>query len=35
MVYEIEFYQNGMEYEYEIVAASGEILKFESEPEDD
>lgn len=34
MVYEIEFYKNGMEYEYEIHAASGEIIKYDSEHED-
>lgn len=34
MVYEIEFYIGGMEYEYEIHAATGEILKFDSEEDD-
>lgn len=33
--YEIEFYKNGIEYEYTIDAASGEILEFESEHDDD
>ena len=31
LVYEIKFYQDGMEYEYEILAATGEIIKFDSE----
>lgn len=30
MVYEIEFYQDGMEYEYEIDAQTGDIIKYES-----
>ena len=30
MIYEIKFYKDGMEYEYEVDAASGEILKFDS-----
>ena len=34
MVYEIEFYKDGMEYEYEIDAATGEIVKFDSEWDD-
>lgn len=29
--YELEFYANGKEYDYDINAASGEIIKFESE----
>lgn len=33
-VYEIKFYKDGIEYEYEISAASGEVLKFESEQDD-
>ncbi|NLP36315.1 MAG: hypothetical protein GX892_04155 [Thermoanaerobacteraceae bacterium] len=35
LVYEIEFYANGREYEYEIDALSGEILSFEIEKDDD
>lgn len=31
-VYEIEFDFNGLEYDYEIDAKSGEILKFDKEP---
>ena len=31
--YDVEFHHNGMEYDYEIDAASGVILKAESEPE--
>lgn len=34
LVYEIKFYQDGMEYEYEILAATGEIIKFDSEWDD-
>lgn len=34
MVYEIEFYKDGKEYEYEIDAESGEIIKYESEWDD-
>lgn len=34
MVYEIEFYQDGMEYEYEIDAQTGDIIKYESEWDD-
>ncbi len=30
LVYEIEFYKDGMEYEYEIDAETGEIIKYES-----
>ncbi len=32
-VYEIEFYANGSEFDYEINAETGEIIKFSSEPE--
>lgn len=32
--YEISFHCNGMEYEYEINASSGAVLKFESERDD-
>ncbi len=28
MIYEIEFYKNGIEYEYEIDANTGTILKY-------
>jgi len=34
MVYEIEFYKDRMEYEYDINASTGEIIKFDSEQED-
>lgn len=34
LVYEIKFYKDGMEYEYELLAATGEILKFDSEWEE-
>lgn len=34
LVYEIEFYKDGMEYEYEIDAETGEIIKYESEWDD-
>lgn len=34
LVYEIKFYKDGMEYEYEIHATTGEILKFDSEWDD-
>lgn len=34
LLYEIEFYKNGMEYEYEIHATTGEIMKFDSEYDD-
>lgn len=34
LVYEIKFYKDGMEYEYEILAATGEIIKFDSEWDD-
>ncbi len=33
-VYEIEFYQDGIEYEYEIDASSGNILEYETEEAD-
>ncbi|MCI9645760.1 MAG: hypothetical protein HFH40_02925 [Lachnospiraceae bacterium] len=33
-VYEIEFYQNGMEYEYEIDAITGKILDYEWDLDD-
>ncbi len=32
--YEIEFYKDGMEYEYTIHAVTGEILEFETEMDD-
>ncbi len=34
MVYEIEFVYNGMEYEYEINAVTGDILEVETDDED-
>ncbi len=34
MIYEIEFKYNGMEYEYNIDATSGEIIEFQSEYDD-
>lgn len=34
MVYEIEFYKDGMEYEYEINAETGEIIKYEVDEDD-
>lgn len=34
MVYEIEFYKDGMEYEYEINAETGEIIKSEFDKDD-
>lgn len=34
MTYEIEFYKDGMEYEYEINASTGEIIEFDSEWDD-
>lgn len=30
-VYEIKFYQGGLEYEYDVDAESGKILKFEKD----
>lgn len=35
MVYEIEFYADGFEYEYDIDAVSGAILSFEKDRDDD
>ncbi len=35
MVYEVEFHAGGYEYEYEINAKTGDILKIEKEREDD
>lgn len=32
-VYELEFYSGGYEYDYEINAVSGEVVKYEREPE--
>ncbi|MGN1015044.1 MAG: PepSY domain-containing protein [Butyricicoccus sp.] len=32
--YEVEFYRDGLEYSYEINAATGEIIKYESEYDD-
>ena len=32
MIYELEFDWNGMEYEYDINANTGEILKYDGEP---
>ncbi len=34
MVYEIEFYKDGMEYEYEIDAKTGDIIEYNSEWDD-
>lgn len=34
-IYEVEFYADGMEYEYEIHAVTGEILSFEKDKDDD
>lgn len=34
-VYELEFFSNGREYDYEIDAADGRVLKYSSEREDD
>lgn len=31
LVYEVEFIAGGMEYEYDIDAATGEVLKFEKD----
>lgn len=31
MVYEIKFYQGGFEFEYDIDAETGDILKWEKE----
>ena len=30
-IYEVEFFHNGLEYEYDIDAKSGKILKFEKD----
>ena len=30
-VYEVEFYQNNIEYKYEINAANGNIVKYEQD----
>lgn len=34
LIYEVEFDRNGMEYEYEIDAVTGEILKYDAEWDD-
>lgn len=34
-VYDIEFHKDGMEYDYEINAATGDIVKYDSEKDDD
>lgn len=34
MVYEVEFYSNGMEYDYDINALTGDVLHVQSEQED-
>lgn len=34
MVYEVEFYKNGMEYEYKINATTGSIIEYDSERDD-
>lgn len=34
IVYEIEFYKNGMEYEYKINALTGDIIEYDSERDD-
>ena len=34
VVYEIEFKSNGMEYEYEIDASTGAVLKYDKERDD-
>lgn len=34
MVYELEFYKDGMEYEYEIDANTGDIIEYSSEWDD-
>ncbi|MDO4568222.1 MAG: PepSY domain-containing protein, partial [Clostridia bacterium] len=33
--YEIEFFANGIKYEYEVHALTGAVLSYESEPIDD
>ena len=35
VVYEIEFYANGVEYEYEIDAETGKVISYDSERDDD
>ena len=35
MVYEVEFYSNGYEYDYDINAVSGEVVKHDREIDDD
>ena len=35
MVYEVEFYANGYEYDYDINAVTGEVVKYEKEADDD
>lgn len=35
MVYDVEFHKNGMEYDYEINAATGDVIKYDSEKDDD
>jgi len=35
MVYEVEFDANGMEYDYEINALTGEVVRFTKEADDD
>ena len=34
VIYEVEFYRDGIEYEYKIDATTGEILEFDSEEDD-
>src|SRR5699024_2527669 len=34
-LYELEFYANGYEYEYDIHAVTGEVLKFERDTDND
>ena len=34
MIYEIEFHVDRMEYDYEIDAATGAVVKYESEYDD-
>ena len=34
LIYEIKFYKDGFEYEYDVDAASGKILKFEKDFDD-
>ena len=35
MVYEVEFYRDGMEYDYEVDATTGSVLKWEKDRDDD